>query len=296
MSRLALVLLLSLPRLVAAQLTEAKLEHRITALQARAEELHRRVARRDSLAIAGADLVVIGKAPIYLKVPAWAAPLAAPHVEAIVDSWTVRVGPLFTHGAADTVTVMFRTDTAGWTRRQIRELADVYPDVIAFNARRASGWRVERQFGMGFIQWLGPDLPAPIPAKDRRDAIVALAADTTGIGRRCLEGDGVACITALERPTERSAPVRRALLGAVLDRAGAAGWSGLAVDTTATGPARIAAIGAEPYAQLVARWLADVRHPDGSGSSDFAGASLLALAWGGALLLVFLWRLTWHRG
>src|SRR5690349_4077538 len=84
----------------AARASESVLQHRVTALEARQAALQAQVARRDSLAVDGPDMVVIGKAPLYLTVHGWVGPRMNERVVASVDSWTVRVGPLFTRAPA----------------------------------------------------------------------------------------------------------------------------------------------------------------------------------------------------
>src|SRR6476646_160992 len=118
MSRLGILLGLALTastvRAQAPQVDEATLLHRIAVLSVRQHLLQAQVIRRDSLAAYGPGTVVIGKARIYFRVPAWVGARMTPVVEATVDSWQVRIGPLFSRAPVETVTVAFRSDTAGW--------------------------------------------------------------------------------------------------------------------------------------------------------------------------------------
>lgn len=296
MSRATWVLLLSLvPAALAAQASEATLQHRIEVLTAKQAVLLRQLERRDSLALAAADLVVIGKAPLFLRVPAWAVPATAAPVAAVVDSWSVRIGPLFSSIPSETLVVALRSDTAGWSRGQVASLVAEFPAVVRVNARSGAQARVQRMLGSRLASWLGPGLPAATFDESRRDAVFALTSDTTGTGARCLDGDVTACLTVLRWPSTSLSGARRSLVASVLGRAGIQGWSGLAADTTAPPESRIAAIGGASYDRLVGEWIARLRAPHPDGPATYAGASLLALAWAGALLLLFVWRLTWHR-
>lgn len=296
MSRRTLALLCCLfPAALSAQVSEAVLRHRITVLTAKQAELQRRLTQRDSLALAGAELTLIGKAPLYLRVPAWVVPATAAPVAAIVDSWTVRVGPIFTQASPETLVIALRNDTAGWSRREVASLIAEFPDVVRFNARRAAQARVQRMIGGQLTTWLGMELPAVTFDLARRDGIDALISDTSGVGSKCLDGDVPACVLVIRSPGPLTAGARRSFLAAVVERPGTRGWSGLAADTTKPVEARISALDGASFDRLVGAWIVRLRAPHPAPPAEYVGSTLLALAWAGTLLLLFLWGLTWHR-
>ncbi len=196
---------------------------------------------------------------------------------------------------AETLVVGFRSDTAGWSARQVSALVEEFPQVVVFNARRAAMGRVQRAIGGEMTMSLGPELPPATFDATRRDAIIALSRDTTGSGTRCLAGDAASCADMLARPGIGGAALRRSLLAAVLERTGPAGWSGLATDTTRSPEARIAAIGGAGYDRIVGDWVTRLRTTHAVGTVAALLPSLLALLWCGALMAFFLRRLTWHR-
>lgn len=299
MSRLALWFGMALVATNAAaqapQVDEATLDHRVAALVLRERQLAGAVARRDSLAAFSPDMMVIGKAPVFVKVPGWAGPMLDAPVRATVDSWAVQIGPLFTRAPAETVIVSFRSDTAGWTRRQIASQLELFPGVVRYRADLASAARVRRGLGRGFAEWLGQEIPRLDPSRYRRDAIVALNGDTTGAGRRCLAGDAGSCAQVLARGGPQAAGVRRSLLASVVIPAGPEGWDRLAADTAASPESRLAAVAGIPYGQAVARWVGELRTPPGDDPAPGIEAFLFALVWCTALSILFARSLAWHR-
>lgn len=297
MSRTGFLLLglLGWPAVVGAQASEALLKHRVEVLNARYLSAQRALALRDSEATARQDLVPLGGPPIRFLVPRWVAPNVAAPVAAIVDSWAVRTGPLFLLAPAETLTSGFYTDTAGRTPAELALLRESFPLEVTARVRRAVEWRVQRALGERLVYWEGHAVPLFPFDRGRREAVIALAKDTTGVGMRCLAGDVTACLAALADEHDAMAPVRRSLLAGVLEDAGPAGWSALAADTSGVPEGRIAAAGGAAYPDLVARWIARLRTQREGAPGEIAVVLLTTFAWTVAVGLFFLWRLTWHR-
>lgn len=296
MSRRALFsLLLLVGSPLAAQSPEAVLRHRLVYLTARRDALKAQVATRDSLMRYQNELVPIGRAPLTLLVPVWAAEKSAPLVDSVIQTWESRVGPLFMRAPAETIAVPFTADTVGLTRTQVDWTLYSHPGVILFTASRASAGRVSHEVGTELVHWLGEQFPPSRPGVARREAILALARDTLGVGPACLEGTATACLTMLRREGPDGDQVRRAFADWAISTVGVEGWARLAGDTTGSPEARVVALVGSDPATAAGRWIAAVRLRSDSVTTESVGFHLLALAWTAGLVLLFLWRLTWHR-
>lgn len=296
MSRRAPLLALALlvPAALHAQSDEALLQRRFAKLTARQAQLKAAAAARDTAAWRTERFLPVGKDPLVVLVPGWVEPAAAPLVAAVVDSWTVRTGLVFTGTPPDTIRVAVRGDTAGWSRPQIARLLEEFPVAVLGAAREEVQRRIGRRLGHRLVSWPGGGLLLTNTVSARRGAILALSRDTTGAGPRCLEGEVRDCLTVLADDAPRIQPVRRSLLAFTLDRAGPAGWGVLARDTLGKAEERIGQVDGDGYEAAVEAWLQDLRSPQWRGPGD-PWLVPLAVVWSIGFLALFLWRLRWHR-
>lgn len=296
MSRRAPLLAFALlvPVALHAQSDEALLQRRLANLTARRAQLMAAAAARDTATWRAERFLPVGKDPLVVLVPGWAEPAAAPLVAAVVDSWTVRTGLVFTATPPETIRVAVRGDTAGWSRPQIARLLEEFPVAVLGAAREEVQRRIGRRLGNRLVSWPGGGLMLTNSLSARRGAILALSRDTTGAGPRCLEGEVRDCLTVLADDAPRIQPVRRSLFAFTLDRAGPTGWGILARDTLGTPEARIGQVDGHGYAAAVEAWLQDIRSPQRRGFGD-PWLVPLAVVWSVGFLALFLWRLRWHH-
>lgn len=296
MCRYALLVagVLLVPVSLHAQSEEALLQRRLARLTARQAQLAAAAAARDTAAWTRERFQPVGKPPLVFLMPGWVEPAAAPLVRAVVDSWTVRTGTVFTEAPPETLRLAVRSDTLGWSHAQVEAQLRAFPLEVVERARLGTQARVGRRLGDRLITWAGSPLFLTSGERARRGAILALARDTTGVGARCLEGEVHDCLTILGRDRWENGAVRRSLLAFTLDRAGVAGWQLLARDTLGAPEHRIGEVAGRGYEAAVEVWLQDLRSSRWRRAGDLRLLPL-ALAWSVALVALFLWRLRWHH-
>lgn len=287
------------------------IEARIAQLEQRQARLAAAVARRDSAALRTQHLTVLGSSPLQVAVPEWVAAAVTAQVQAREAVWHRRFGALFDRLPAETITVQFPLDTAGWSKRTLAFTRQTFPDRVAGWAEMGASARVMRALPAGIREWLGAGDRLEPFARSRRAAIVALARSGSGIGDRCLLGEIASCRVALERepvcgraprrcydapePSPRIPEIRSSLVAFATERGGAEGWLRLA-DAPAGRPIEQVAFAARlPADRMIAAWVEALRRPTASESSVPLPTIALALLWGLGLVSLFMWRLSWLR-
>lgn len=304
--RLILALFLSLATVdgVAAQDLEVeRLRRRVAALEARRATLAAAIARRDSLLLLAQRPVVVGTAPLFVRVPEWAAPFLEPALDSVVQEATERYGEAFHRSAPETLTVAYRplglhvgARTGREGRIDTTRLREAFLAARRWDIKRMATERVERIVGPTLLRWIGGRFDGRELDVGRRQAVRTLLAGAPGgMGDRCLGGETRACLDALERESgSRAADLRGSLFRYAMDRAGTTAWQRLGASTGRSAEELIEAATGRPYAVLVAEWGESLRVPPASDRPP-VGRALLAIAWSLIGIALFSWRLSWIR-
>jgi hypothetical protein len=303
--RLLLSLLLSVAVAggLAAQDAELdRLRRRVAALEARRATLTAAIARRDSLELLAQRPTVVGKAPLFLRVPEWAAPLLAPDVDRVVDDATAEYGDVFHRARPETLTVAYRPipvrTGAGMVPVEEIDTTNAREEFLAarrFDVARMASARVDRLIGPSLLRWIGGRYDGRDFEVGRRRTVLLLAGSSSGVGDRCLKGETPACLEALGGESgTRTAELRASLFRFAMDRAGTEGWQRFGIAAGGSEAEQISAVTGRTYPILVAEW-GEALRGGSAGDRQQDGRSLLALVWGLIFVGLFGWRLTWHR-
>lgn len=279
-----------------------ELERRVERLRARHAAVAAQIAHRDSIDFAAQRPQPVGKGPLFLKVPEWAAPILEPEVIRIVDAAAAKYGEVFSREPAETLAVRYSPfDPTGPGRyvpvadQDTSGAREAYLAARRFDLERMALDRVGRLLGPESVRAIGGRYHGGTFAGSRRRAVIVLASDESGAGDRCLNGFVDDCRLALEM-TRGSAgsTLRHSLLLWVSEGTGPEGWGRLAGSSAAGFEARLSAMAGRPYQELVAEWSAAVRTGGGPLPRE-GGLTLLALVWGICFVALFGWRLKWHH-